>query len=136
MLAFVARASQSERVAESELEGSRPAGTEELARRVEGVVESWRVNGIVASGVVPVGRAPDVGYVEQVEPFSDELECVRFGEVNVLVSRMSIELKESPNFGLVLQTGHDAVTRVPSPGPLQGTGPAVLPLARQVGSRL
>jgi len=79
MLAFVARASQSERVAESELEGSRPAGTEELARRVEGVVESWRVNGIVASGVVPVGRAPDVGYVEQVEPFSDELECVRFG---------------------------------------------------------
>src|SRR5882672_89571 len=49
---------------------------------------------------------------------------------------MSNELKSSPKLGLVLQTRHETVRRFPFPGPLQGTGPAVFPSARHVGSAL
>ncbi len=84
---FAAQSSRSERVTKSELEGTRPAGTEEFPRRVKGVIETRRVNGIVAPRVVPVGRATDVRYVKHVEPFRDELQRVRSVKWNGLQSR-------------------------------------------------
>jgi hypothetical protein len=72
---------RSERVAERELERTRPTGTEELSRRVQSVIKSRRVDGIVDSGVVPIGCSPDVGDIEQVEGFSDRLQSMRLLEM-------------------------------------------------------
>jgi hypothetical protein len=75
------RSGRSKRVTQRKLEGSRPTRTKELSRCVESLVETSRVNGIVDSRVVPVGCAPDVGDIEEVEGFRDELESMRLLEV-------------------------------------------------------
>ena len=70
-----------ERVAQRELERARSAGAEELARRTETMIEGWQVDVVVETRVVPVGRAPNVGYVEQVEYFSNRLQGMRLLEM-------------------------------------------------------
>ena len=72
---------RSKSVAQRELERPRPAGPEKLPRCVESLIEICRVNRIVNTGVVPVGRASDVGYIEQVEGFRNELQGMRLFEM-------------------------------------------------------
>ena len=66
-----------ERIPQSELKRSRAAGTEELPRCFKRAIEARRVDRVAESRVVPVGRAPDVGDVEQIEYFSNRLQRMR-----------------------------------------------------------
>src|SRR5712692_7728525 len=70
-----------ERIPQSELKRSRAAGTEELPRCFKRAIEARRVDRIAESRVVPVGRAPDVGDVEQIESFCNRLQRMRLLEM-------------------------------------------------------
>src|SRR5690348_1573028 len=69
-----------ERVPQRELKSARSSGAEELSGGLEWAVEVCRIDGIVEPRVVPVCCAPDIGDIEQVEGFGDDLQGMRFFE--------------------------------------------------------
>ncbi len=124
----------SEAIARRKLECARAAGSEQLARRVERVVEVG-AGGDVGSGdgfdvvdepgEVVVVRPPDVRDVEPVNTSAITRTFCRSVIENVLVNRKSKALKSCPNFRLGFTSGSVSklVGVLPLPSELHRTGP-------------
>ena len=75
------RSESLERIAQRELKCPRSASVEELSCRFERCIESWGVDGVAESGVVPVRSAADVGDIEDIERFGNRLQRMRLLEM-------------------------------------------------------